>query len=136
MKISIIISNFLILVGYFLGILIISKHINNSKIKFKIIYYLILSLLCSAIFSFVFAWWNNASNIMLLKHYDAYFLNPDSNSYQVSYDKVILENIKEVEKLEKSIMGIGWPLKAIFMLVFFFPITLIPFLTKYSIKKA
>ncbi|MNR36563.1 hypothetical protein D3C85_1544930 [compost metagenome] len=42
----------------------------------------------------------------------------------MSYEKVLPENIERVKSLEMRIMGIGWPLKAVFMSVCFSPILL------------
>jgi hypothetical protein len=96
--------------------------VNKSNIKFNFISYFTIGLVVTAIISLIFAWWSDTSSIILLKHYDGYVFNPDSNSFQVSYEKVLSENIDRVKNLEMKIMGIGWPLKAIFMFVCFSPI--------------
>jgi hypothetical protein len=105
--------------------IIIVRFLNKSTIKFKFISYFTIGLFVTAIIILFFAWWSATSKIILLKHYDAYFFNPDSNSYQVSYEKVSAENSERVKSLETGIMGIGWPLKAIFMFVCFLPILVI-----------
>ena len=83
----------------------------------------------------IFAWWGYESNILLLKHYDGYWYNPDSGGYQVEYEKVLPENIERVKILERSYLGIGWPLKAIFMFVFFSPILLVVYFLNNLIVK-
>ena len=116
--------NTLLLLGLILSPIIILKFVNKSNIKFNFISYFTIGLIMTAIISLIFAWWSDTSGIILLKHYDGYVFNPDSNSFQVSYEKVLPENIERVKSLEMRIMGIGWPLKAVFMFVCFSPILL------------
>jgi len=73
----------------------------------------------------IFAWWADYSNILLLKHYNGYVYNPDSGGFQIEYDNVLPENLERVKRLEISVMGIGWPLKAIMSFVFYSPYLLI-----------
>ena len=55
---------------------------------------------------------------VLLDYYNAWIYNPYSGGCLIEYDNVKPENLVVVKKLEKSVMGIGWPLRAIFMFVF------------------
>ena len=73
----------------------------------------------------IFAWWTDYSNILLLKHYNGYVYNPDSDGYQIEYDNVLPENLERVKSLEIRVMGIGWSLKAIMSFVFYSPYLLI-----------
>ena len=91
------------------------------------------SVLTTTIIALAFAWWSYTSNIILLKHYNAYVFNLDSNSYQMSFEKVLPKNIEKGESLEISLMGIGWPLKAVFMLAYFSPILLVIYFLNYLI---
>jgi hypothetical protein len=127
--------NIILLLGFILSPILILRFVNKSNIKFNFISYFAIGLIVTAIISLIFAWWSNTSNIMLLRHYDGYVFNPDSNSYQVSYEKVLSENIDEVKSLEMSLMGIGWPLKAIFMFVCFSPILLVIYFLNNLIPK-
>ncbi len=95
------------------------------RLKFSFLTYLISGLIITAVITLMFAWWADYSNIILLKHYGGYVFNPDSDGYQVSYENVLIENIDKVKSLESSIMGIGWPLKAIMTFVFYSPYLLI-----------
>lgn len=125
MEIIVTTINTLLLVGLIFSLIIILRFVNKSNIKFNFISYFTIGLIVTAIISLIFAWWSDTSSIILLKHYDGYVFNPDSNSFQVSYEKVLSENIERVKSLEMKIMGIGWPLKAVFMFVYFSPIVLV-----------
>jgi hypothetical protein len=118
MEIIITIISLLLFVGVLVSPIILISLIYKSNNKFKFITYLAIGLIVIAINSLIFGWWTDESTIILLKHYDAYYINPDSNSYQVYYDKVLTENMDRVKKLERSHMGVGWPLRSI--VLFFF----------------
>lgn len=135
MEVLINVINLSILLIFILTPFYLIKRINSSKIKFKIITYLFLGLVVNAVICFAFAWWSDTSNEILLKHLNGYIFNPDSGNYQVSYEQVLPENIEKVKSLETSIMGIGWPLKAIFMFVFYSPILIISFIVERVLKK-
>ncbi len=124
MEIIVTTINTLLLLGLIFSPIIILRFVNKSNIQFNFISYFTIGLVVTAIISLIFAWWSDTSSIILLKHYDGYVFNPDSNSFQVSYEKVLSENIDRVKSLEMKIMGIGWTLKAIFMFVCFSPILL------------
>ena len=125
----------LIFVGLLLSPIIIFKIVNNRNSKLKFITYLTIGLFATAIISLIFGWWNNTSTIILLEHYNGYHINPDSNSGQVYYDSVLPENLERVKDLERSHMGIGWPLKSIFLFVLFIPYLLIAYFVMYLIDK-
>lgn len=130
MEIIIIIISLLLFVGVLVSPIILLSLINKSNNRFKFITYLIIGLILIAINSIIFGWWPDESTIILLKHYDAYYINPDSNSYQVYYEKVLPENIDRVKMLDRRHMGVGWPLRSI--VLFFFSSFYLLFI--YSIK--
>lgn len=125
MEIIITTISLLIFIALVISPIIILKLVNKSNNKFKFITYLTIGLIVIAIISLIFGWWNDKSNIILLEHYNGYNINPDSNSGQVYYDAVLPENIDRVKELERSYMGIGWPLKSIFLFVLSSPYLLI-----------
>lgn len=127
--------NILLLLVLFLSPIFILRFVNKSNFDINFISYFVIGLIVTAIISFIFAWWSNTSNIILLKQYGGYVFNPDSNSYQVSYEKVSSQNIDKVKSLEMSIMGIGWPLKAIFMFVSFSPILFLVYFINSLVHK-
>jgi hypothetical protein len=95
------------------------------RLKFNFLTYLISGLIITAGIMWIFAWWTDYSNILLLKHYNGYVYNPDSDGYQIEYDNVLPENLERVKSLEIRVMGIGWSLKAIMSFVFYSPYLLI-----------
>jgi len=132
MEILIGIINFLLLVGLIICPILLLRQINKTKIKFKFITYLTLGLILTAIIAFVFAWWAYTSDLILLKHYG---YNIDGMNETEFYGKVLPENMDKVKSLETSIMGIGWPLKAILTFVFYSPYLFIVYFIVYLIEK-
>jgi hypothetical protein len=104
------------------------KYLNKSHNRFKFLIFLVVGLIIIiiiALFSFIFVWWLDTAKTILLNHYNAYIFNPDSNGYGVRYAKVLSQDIERVKNLETSLMGIGWPLKSIFMFVFLSPLPIV-----------
>ncbi len=132
MEILIGIINFLLLVGLIICPILLLRQINKTKIKFKFITYLTLGLILTAIIAFVFAWWAYTSDLILLKHYG---YNIDGMNETEFYGKVLPENMDKVKSLKTSIMGIGWPLKAILTFEFFSPYLFIAYFIVYLIEK-
>lgn len=133
--------NFLLIAVLILFPLFLIRQINKKATKNIFILYILFGFFFSATLLLFFAWWQEESIIMLLKHFDGYTFDSDSNSYQVDYANVLKQNIQKVQELEKSYMGIGWPLKAIFSFVYYIPYLFIsyyityPFILKLVRKK-
>lgn len=102
----------------------------NTKWTFLI--YFVISLIVLAILIFTFSWWSYESDLILLRNYG---YNIDGMNEMEFYGKVSSENMEEVKRLEKSIMGIGWPLKAIFGYFITIPYLLFIYLGKILIKR-
>lgn len=119
MEILITIIHFLILgiilISPILVFILLKKRRGQKMIIFK--YYLISSVLLGVLI-FIFAWWGYKSNMILLNHYGYNF---DAWTKIERFQNVTQENIEKVKMLEMSIMGIGWPLKAIFGYVMIIP---------------
>src|SRR5574344_820547 len=118
MEILITITHFLILgllLTFPILILIILKRFKTRR---TLILYSVIGLFLLAIFVMIFTWWNYESDLILLKHYG---YNIDGINHTEFYSRVSVENLDKVKNLETSIMGIGWPLKAIFGYVAFIP---------------
>jgi hypothetical protein len=132
MEVIVTVIALLLFVGLILSPFLILRLVNKSTIKFKFISYLIIGLITTAIIALVFAWWAYTSDIILLKHH-GYTI--DGMSEREYYGKVLPENLDRVKSLEISIMGIGWPLKAIMTFVFYSPyLFFVYFLTYLSGK--
>jgi len=93
--------------------------------KFDFIIFLISGLILTAGIMLTFAWWDDKSSEILLKHYNGLSFNDDFGTYQYSIENVKTENLERVEQLKIKYFGIGWPLKAIMSFVFYSPYLLI-----------
>lgn len=124
--------SFLLFLGLLLCPILLLRQINKIKIKFKFITYLTIGLILTAIIVFVFAWWNYTSDLILLKHYG---YDIDGMNKTEFYGKVTPENMDKVKSIETSIMGIGWPLKAILTFVFYSPYIIIVYFIFYLTGK-
>lgn len=123
---------FLFLLGLILSPIFILIKVNKFNVRFKFIIYLIIGIITSAFIMFAFAWWSNKSNLILLKHYG---YNIDGMNETEFYEKVLPENMDKVKNIETSIMGIGWPLKAIMSFPFYIPYLFVVFIIYSSVKK-
>jgi hypothetical protein len=112
------------IVGLLIFGLIISTpillHLTLKKFntKWTFLVYFIIGLIVLAIQMIIFAWWSHESDLILLKHYG---YNIDGMYETEFYRNVSPENREQVKSLVTSVMGIGWPLKAIFGYVFTIP---------------
>ena len=126
----------LITLTLFIGLLtnpiLLLRFINRTNIKHKFISYLTAGVLLTAILVFVFAWWAYKSDLILLEYYG---YDKDGMNEQEFYGKVLPENMDKVKSLETSIMGIGWPLKAILTFIFYAPYLLIIYGATYFIGR-
>lgn len=91
-----------------------------------------ISLFALGILMMIFAWWSYKSDLILLKHYG---YNIDGMNDTEFYGNVSPENMEQVRSLETSIMGIGWPLKAIFGYLIFIPYLIFVYSGKMLIKR-
>jgi hypothetical protein len=119
---------FLLLVGLIIGPIILLRLLNKTNLKFKFAIFVLLSLILTAIITFVFAWWAYTSDLIMLKHYG---YNLDGMNETEFYGNVLPEHMEKVKSLEMNIMGIGWPLKAILTWVYYSPYLLLVFLLIY-----
>jgi ABC-type glycerol-3-phosphate transport system permease component len=91
-----------------------------------------VGIFLTAILTFLFAWWNYSSDLILLKHYGYDIEGMNETEF---YGKVLPENMEKVKSIETSIMGIGWPLKAIMTFIFYLPYLIIIYIIYYLIEK-
>lgn len=130
MEIYMTIIDFLIF-GFLLVIpillLVVLKKLNT---KYWVSYYFLFGLIFSGIIIYFFAWWSYQSNCFLLDYYGYNINGINTNEL---FENVLQENKERVQNLEKSIMGIGWPLKAMFGFIVYFPYLCIAFIVnKYT----
>lgn len=124
--------SFILLIALIVSPLFIIYKLNKMNVKYNFILYLISAIIITSTLTFFFAWWSNYSDEILLSHYGYNF--DFMNDFE-KYEKVSAENLDEVKKLEMSMMGIGWPLKAIMSFVFYSPYLLIVYFATFFYKK-
>jgi hypothetical protein len=94
--------------------------------------YSLISLLVLGLLILLFAWWAEKSDMILLEHFG---YNDDGWNNAEKYQNVAKENLEKVRRSKTSIMGIGWPLKAIFGYVMLIPYLIFVYLGKILIDK-
>lgn len=102
----------------------------NTKRTFLV--YLLIGLFVLGILIFTFSWWCDKSNMMLLRNYG---YNIDGMNDIEIYGNVSPNDLEQIKRLETSIMGIGWQLKALFGYVFVIPYLLFIYLGKMLITR-
>ena len=124
--------SFSLFVGILLCPILLFRKIKTTKIRYKLLTYLTIGLFLNAVIVFVFAWWSYTSDLMLLEHYG---YDIDGMNETEFYGNVIPENMDKVKSIQRSIMGIGWPLKAIFAFVFCSPWIIVVYFVFYLTDK-
>jgi amino acid transporter len=124
--------SFSLFVGILLCPILLLRKIKTTKIRYKFLAYLTIGLFLNAVIVLVFAWRSYTSDLMLLEHYG---YNIDGMNEAEFYGNVIPENMDKVKSIQRSIMGIGWPLKAIFAFVFCSPWIIVVYFVFYLTDK-
>ena len=132
MEILTAIISFILLAGLIGFPFLILYRLNKRNIKYKFIAYLTLGVIISATITLTFAWWADTSDQILLSHY-GYDFTADNDTER--FANVTEGNMERVKSLEYHMMGVGWPLKAIMVFVFYSPYLLIVYLVIYLIGK-
>jgi len=128
MEIFITITTFLLL-----GLILIFPILILKRLKKNILLnYSLISLFIVGLLIVVFAWWSHKSDLILLNNFG---YNIEGMNHNEFYENVSSKNMEKVKSLETSIMGIGWPLKAIFGFVIFLPYLIFVYIGKNSIDK-
>ena len=110
-------------------LLLILEKLNTKRTFFV---YLLIGVIVLGILIFTFSWWCDKSNMMLLRNYG---YNIDGINDIEIYRKVSPNDLEQIKRLETSIMGIGWQLKALFGYVFVIPYLLFIYLGKMLITR-
>lgn len=125
------ISN-IILVTFILFPFIISYIAYKRKFSLTSFQNILIIGFISILITIFFAWWSYHSDMYLLKYYGYDF---DGLGHNEIYGHVASETMHKVKELETSIMGIGWPLKAIFASVFYLPYVFLLIIIIKRLKK-
>lgn len=126
------ITNYLIFGLIIISPILILIILKRLKTKRTLIMYSLISLFALGILIFIFAWFADKSNMILLEHYG---YNYDGWNETERFQNVTQENLNKVKRLETSIMGIGWPLKAIFGYVMTVPYLIFVYIGKIIFDK-
>jgi len=132
METLITISNFLILGLIIIAPILILIILKRLKTKLTVIIYSLIGLSALGILMLIFAWWSHETDLILLKHYG---YNIDGMSESEFFGNVLPENMDRVKRLETSIMGIGWPVKAMFGFVMTIPYLIFVYFGKILIDR-
>ncbi|MCL3781890.1 hypothetical protein EMN47_16010 [Prolixibacteraceae bacterium JC049] len=126
------IVDYLLLVALLILPIIILVKTSKFRVRYPIIPYLIISLLVWGLLMALMAWWSYYSKEMLLENlgYDFHALTEAE-----SFKNVSESNKAKAEQLYLSIMGIGWPLKAIMGFFITGPYVLLVYLCKYLMNR-
>lgn len=132
METIITISNFLILGLIIIAPMLILLILKRIKPKQTLIIYSLIGLSVLGLLILIFAWWTDKSNMILLEHYG---YNYNGWNDVEKFQNVVQENLEKVKRLETSIMGIGWPVKAIFAFAITIPYLILVYLGKLLLDK-
>jgi hypothetical protein len=132
MEIFIKIISLVFLSGLLLCPILLLRYLNQTNIKCKFFIYILSGIILTALIAFLFAWWADTSNILILKHYGYIF---EGWGEEENYRNVAPENLERVKSLLTSHMGIGWPLKAAMTYIFYSPYLFIAYLVNYIIGR-
>jgi hypothetical protein len=124
--------SFILLVALIVFPLFLINKLNKLNMKYNFIVYLISAIIISSILVLFFAWWSDYSNEILLAHYGYNF---DAMNDIERFENVSTENLDTVKNLEMSMMGIGWPLKAIMSYLVYSPYLLIVYIITFFYTK-
>jgi hypothetical protein len=132
MEILTTIVSFSLLLGIIVSPILVLFRLRKFNLKSNFIVYLVIGITITSILTLLFAWWSDASNHMLLSHYGYDF---EAMNDTERFANVSAQNLERVKRLEASMMGIGWPLKAFMTYVVYAPYLLIVYLITYLLKK-
>jgi hypothetical protein len=132
MEIFIKIISLVFLGGLLLCPILLLRYLNQTNIKCKFFIYILSGIILTALIAFLFAWWADTSNILILKHYGYIF---EGWGEEENYRNVAPENLERVKSLLTSHMGIGWPLKAAMTYIFYSPYLFIAYLVNNIIGR-
>lgn len=132
MEILTTILSFSLLLGIMASPILVLFGLRKFNLKSNLIVYLIFGITITSILTLLFAWWSDASNQMLLSHYGYDF---EAMNDTERFGNVSAQNMERVKRLEVSMMGIGWPIKAFMTHVVYSPYLLIVYLISYLLKK-
>ena len=85
---------------------------SKIELRFKFIWYLLVTIFITSGFTIVFAWWADYSNNLLLSYYGYDSVTMGNTN---RFADVLPKDKERVQQLLISVRGIGWPLKAMML---------------------
>ena len=112
--------------------ILIALILTKLKLRNRFIIYLFLGVTITSALALFIAWWSDASTQILLSHYgyDYYGMNDTEK-----YGNVSPENMERVIKLEISMFGVGWPVKAFMGYVIYSPYLIVVYVMFILLEK-
>lgn len=95
------------------------------RLKFGFMVYLVSGLVFTAGGMWAYAWWADYSDQLLMGYYGYDF---EAMNDTGRYANVKSENLEKLKRLEIGYFGVGWPLKAGMLFVFYSPYLLLVYL--------
>lgn len=118
MQFLIILINIILILGYLICPIFLAKMIIRYNFKYKFLLYIFLSFILTSIIIFIFSWWLYFSDTLLLSYYG---YNINGINEREFYFNVQPQNLDIVKDIETRIMGIGWTLKSIILILILSP---------------
>ena len=125
--------SFLLLGSLIVSPIFILKLLRERKVNYFFITYLLSGLLVTSLLIILIAWWGDYSNKILLYWYGYDF---DAMNFSERCKNVAEENLMTVKELSRRLTGIGWPLKAILVYIYYLPYLLLVYVLSYLFKKS
>lgn len=133
MEILTISISFLIL-GLLIGSpIFILKMLRKRNVEYLFISYLLSTFLVTSLLIILLAWWGDYSNKILLYWYGYDF---DAMNFSERCKNVAEEDLIKVKQLNKRLNGIGWPVKAILVYIYYLPYLLLVYIVSYIFRKS
>ena len=124
--------SFILLIALIVSPLFLIKKLNKLNVKYNFIAYLISAIIITSVLTLVLGWWAHFSDKILHSHYGYNF---DAMNDNERFENVSTENLDRVKNLEISMMGIGWPLKAIMSYLVYCPYLLVVYIVSFFYTK-
>lgn len=133
MEISLYAIKFILLIVIIMAPIILLNRLHKRHLKNTFVPYLIFGTIIMFPLLLSIAWWGDFSTRILLSHLGYNF---EAMNNVERFKNVTIEDLVKVKNLEKEMLGIGWPLKAILFYLFLYcPYLFIVYLASLLYRK-